>query len=413
MKTISITIKDLQILFKDRGTLFQLFILPLLFILVFSGALNAIGQDEVAVLPSLAVVDLDGGEAAQSLVSKIEADGSLSVQTYSATDAQAQLDENKVVGVLTIPSGFTAGIQQSTPVSLLLTNGTNADPQIVEALRLLLVSVAADMTLESQIIATPKQMGDMQANAPEGQQVFTTERILEQARGQFESAQIRPLINVLQSVPQQETVQAATPHLSLSAVPGFTVLFVFLAAQTTARSIYEEKKIGSFRRLVAAPLSKAELLIGKILPNFITGLVQIAVIFAFGSLGMRLLGLTPLPLEKAPLGTILIAIVLALCSSAFGIAITAIAHTDNQIAGLSILLLWGLGLLGGCLVPLFLLERFLGPIPMIVPHYWANRALDNLLIRGLSLAEISLDLVVLFGFSLLFFVIGLWRFDFE
>lgn len=413
MKTISITIKDLQILFKDRGTLFQLFILPLLFILVFSGALNAIGQDEVAVLPSLAVVDLDGGEAAQSLVSKIEADGSLSVQTYSATDAQAQLDENKVVGVLTIPSGFTAGIQQSTPVSLLLTNGTNADPQIVEALRLLLVSVAADMTLESQIIASLKQMGDMQANAPEGQQVFTTERILAQARGQFETAQIRPLINVLQSVPQQETVQAATPDLSLSAVPGFTVLFVFLAAQTTARSIYEEKKIGSFRRLVAAPLSKTELLVGKILPNFITGLVQIAVIFAFGSLGLRLLGLTPLPIEKAPLGIILVAVLLALCSSAFGIAIAAIARTENQISGISTLLMWGMGLLGGSLVPLFILERFLGPIPMIVPHYWANRALDNLLIRGLSLAEISLDLVVLFGFSLLFFVIGLWRFDFE
>ena len=44
MKTISIALKDLQILFKDRGTLFQLFILPLLFIMVFSGALGAIGK---------------------------------------------------------------------------------------------------------------------------------------------------------------------------------------------------------------------------------------------------------------------------------------------------------------------------------------------------------------------------------
>jgi ABC-2 type transport system permease protein len=50
---------------------------------------------------------------------------------------------------------------------------------------------------------------------------------------------------------------------------------------------------------------------------------------------------------------------------------------------------------------------------MIVPHYWANRALDDLLIRGLGPASIALDLAVLLGFSLLFFVIGLWRFDFE
>jgi ABC-2 type transport system permease protein len=269
------------------------------------------------------------------------------------------------------------------------------------------------MTLESQIVASLQQMGDMQASASVEYQVFTTERVLAQAHSQFERAQVMPLISIVQSIPQQEAVQEVTPNLSQSAVPGFTVLFVFLAAQTTARSIYEEKKIGSFRRLVAAPLSKAELLIGKILPNFITGLVQIAVIFAFGSLGMRLLGLTPLPIEKAPFGTILIAVILSLCSSAFGIAIAAIARTENQISGMSTLLLWGMGLLGGSLVPLFVLERFLGPIPMIIPHYWANRALDDLLIRGLGMADVSLDLVVLLGFTLLFFVIGLWRFDFE
>ncbi len=413
MKTISIALKDLQILFKDRGTLFQLFILPLLFIMVFSGALGAIGNVEAVSLPNLAIVDLDGGTAAQSLISKIAADGSLTVQSLSVSDAQTQLDENNALGILTIPSGFTSGVQQSTPVTLVLSTGTSSDPQQVEAARLVLESIAADMTLESQIIASLKQMGDMQASAPPENRVFNTERILAQAHSQFEQAQARPLINIVQSVPQQEAGKESTPDLSQSAVPGFTVLFVFLAAQTTARSIYEEKKIGSFRRLVAAPISKVELLIGKILPNFITGLVQIAVIFAFGSLGMRLLGLTPLPIEKAPLGTLLIAVVLALCSSAFGIAIAAIAHTENQISGLSTLLLWGMGLLGGSLIPLFVLERFLGSIPMIVPHYWANRALDDLLIRGLGMADVALDVGVLLGFSLLFFAIGLWRFDFE
>lgn len=277
----------------------------------------------------------------------------------------------------------------------------------------MLVSVAANMTLESQIEISLRQMGEMQANAPAEYQVFDTERVLAQAYLQFENAQVRPLITVNQSTPQQQAVQATTTDLSKSAVPGFTVLFVFLTAQTTARSIFDEKKIGSFRRLVAAPLSKAELLIGKILPNFIIVLLQIVVIFAFGSLGMRLMGLTPLPIEKAPLGTIAIALVLALCSCAFGIAIASIARTENQIAGLSTLLLWGMGLLGGSLVPLFILERFLGPFPMIVPHYWANRAFDDLLIRGLGTASVAVDIAVLFGFSLLFFAVGLWRFDFE
>ncbi len=413
MKTISIAFKDLQILFKDRGAIFQLFVLPLLFILVFSGALNAIGQGQAVTLPNVALVDKDAGAMVQSLVNDLTADGSFNLQTYPMAEAQTLLDENKVVGILTIPSGFTASIQQSQPTNLIFAVGTKADPQQVEAIRLVLVSVAANMTLESQIVASLRQMGEMQASAPAEFQVFDTERVLAQAHAQFENAQTRPLINVIQSTPQRPEEQASITDLSRSAVPGFTVLFVFLAAQTTAQSIFEEKKIGSFRRLVAAPLSRLDLLIGKILPNFITAILQILVIFVFGSLGMRLMGLTPLPIEKAPFGTIIIAVVLALCSCAFGIAIASIARTENQISGLSTLLLWGMGLLGGSLVPLFILARVLGPIPMIVPHYWANRAFDDLLIRGLGTAGVAMDVGVLFGFSLLFFAIGLWRFDFE
>jgi ABC-2 type transport system permease protein len=413
MNTISVAMKDLQIMLKDRGVIFQLFILPLLFILVFSGALNAIGKSEAVTLPGLAVIDLDGASAAQTLINKLNMDGSLTINTTSAIEARSLLDENKVIGFLTIPSNFTQGVENSFPVELVITTGAESDPQKVEAARLVIESIAASMTLESQIIASLQQMGEMQANAPAEYQVFNTERVLAQAHTQFETSQTRPLIEVIQSVPQQDPGQASTVDLSQSAIPGFTVLFVFMTAQTTARSIFEEKKVGTFRRLVAAPLNKTELIIGKILPNFITGLVQILVIFAFGSLGMRLLGLTPLPIEKSPLGVLLIAILIAICSSAFGITIAAFARTENQISGLSTLLVWGMGLLGGSLIPLFILDRFLGPIPMIVPHYWANRAFDDLLIRGLGPADIALDMGVLLGFCLLFFVIGLWRFDFE
>jgi ABC-2 type transport system permease protein len=413
MNTISVAMKDLQITLKDRGAIFQLFILPLLFILVFSGALNAIGESQAVTLPGLAVIDLDGGVAAQTLISKLNNDGSLDIEETSAIEAQALLDENKVVGFLTIPANFTRGVENSTPVELVMTTGAESDSQKVEAARLVIESVAAGMTLESQIVASLQQMGEMQASAPVEYQVFNTERVLAQAHTQFETSQSRPLIQVIQSIPQQNADTATAADLSQSAVPGFTILFVFMTAQNTARSIYDEKKTGTFRRLVAAPLNKTELIIGKILPNFITGLVQILVIFAFGSLGMRLLGLTPLQVEKSPLGVLLIAILVALCSSAFGITIAGFARTENQISGASTLLVWGMGLLGGSLIPLFILDRFLGPIPMIVPHYWANRAFDDLLIRGLGAGDIALDMGILFGFCVLFFVIGLWRFDFE
>ena len=414
MNALNIALKDLQILFKDRGAVVQLFLLPLLFIVVFSGALAAIGggedEDTRILLP---VVDLDGGEAAQTLLDGIDAAGGVRVERYAQEEAKALLEESKLARVLTIAADFTAGIADNRRVTLRLVNHPDADPQETEAVRLVVEGVARDMSLEGQILASLQQMGDMQANAPQQFQVFTVERTMAQARSQFERSRTQPLVELVQTVPGQEGEREEMPDAIQLAVPGFTVLFVFLTAQTTARSVYDEKKIGSFRRLLAAPMSKASLLAGKMIPNFIAGLIQTAVIFAFGIIGMRLLGLTPMTLSDAPLAVVLIAVLVALCSSAFGILIAAIARTENQIAGLSSVFLWVMGILGGCFIPLFILENFLGPLPKIVPHYWANRAFNDLLVRGLGLADVTTEMAVLLAFTALFFIIGLWRFDFD
>jgi ABC-2 type transport system permease protein len=138
-----------------------------------------------------------------------------------------------------------------------------------------------------------------------------------------------------------------------------------------------------------------------------------AVIFAFGAFGLRLLGLTPVSLGNDPLALFLVVVLIALCSSALGLTIAALARTEAQVGGISTLLLWVMAILGGSIIPLFALEAYLGPLPKVVPHYWANRALDNLMLRGLTLAGVGTELLVLLGFTVLFFAIGLWRFEFD
>jgi len=415
MQTIVIALKDLQILFKDRGALLLLFLLPLVFIVVFSGALAAIGdvepQDSRILL---AVVDLDGAEAAHKLIDDIEAAGGVRVELYSDQEAAAQLDEGGLKRVLTIPSGFSAHLEDGQQVTLSLRSHPDADSQESEAIWLIIEGVARDMALERHIFASLQQMGEMQADAPEGAQVFSIERSMAQARSQFESAEEQPLIEIVQRLPNTSAEESEEmPEGIQLAVSGFTVLFIFLLAQTTARSIFDEKKAGSFRRLMAAPMSKASLLSGKMLPNFLTALFQAAVIFAFALIGMRLLGLTPLSLGDNPWLVALIVVVIAICSVCLGILIAALAHTESQIGGLSGLLLWGMAILGGSFVPLFILEQFLGPLPKVVPHYWGNSALNDVLVRGLGPAEVATELMVLLGFAAAFLMFGLWRFEFD
>jgi ABC-2 type transport system permease protein len=413
MKSLSIALKDLQILFKDRGEVVQLFLLPLLFIVVFSGALGAIGSGEEDTRLPLPVVDLDGGEAAQSLLAGLDAAGGVRTKLYEHSEAQMLLDENDISRMLIIPADFTSGTAEGDTVELILISHPDADIQETEAVRLVIVGVTSELSLERQILASLSQMGDMQADAPEEDQVFTTERVLAQARSQFERAQTQPLIEVVQTIPAEEGEREEVPDLGLVAVAGIAVLFVFGTAQVTARSIFDEKKVGSFRRLLAAPMSKTSLLSGKMLPNILIGMIQFTVIFAFGIFGLKWLGLASPSLGNDPLAVVLVCFIISLCSTAFGILLAAIARTENQIGGLSSLLVWGLGIMGGAFIPVFILDKFLGPVVKVIPQYWANRALSSLMLRGLGLADVATELAVLLGFTLIFFLIGLWRFDFD
>jgi ABC-2 type transport system permease protein len=415
MSALSIAFKDIQIFLKDRGTLIQLFLLPMLFIVVYSAVASSFGTDDPDQRIPLPVVNLDGGEHAQTLLTGLDKAGGVQVEIIEdAVIAEQRLEDNEISRLLTIPEDFSEGISERRTVTLRLVSHPAAGMERTEAVRLVVEGVAQDMALESQILASLQQMGEMQANAPqEFQEAFAVEKTIAQARSQFEASEKRPLVTIVQKVPGQESEKDEYPSSAEVAVPGFTVLFVFLAAQTTARSIYDEKKVGSFRRLMAAPISKTSLLAGKVLPNFLTALIQTLVIFAFGVYGLKLLGFTPVELGNDLVALAFAILLIALCSSALGVVIASLARTENQIGGLSTLILWGLGTLGGSIIPFFILEAMLGPLPMALPHYWANRALDNIMVRGMMLADVSLELIVLLGFSLVFFLVGLWRFDFD
>jgi ABC-2 type transport system permease protein len=414
MSALSIAFKDIQILLKDRGAIIQLFLLPLLFIVAYSAVAASFEAEERDQRIPLPVVDLDGEGEAKTLLDGLDRAGGVQVELIDEKDATQMLEENEIARLLTIPEDFTEGISEGRTVTLRLVSHPDASLEKTEAVRLVVEGVAQDMALESQILASLRQMGEMQANAPsEYQEAFAVEKIVAQAQSQFGRSQDRPLVTIEQTVPGQESEVEELPGTAEVAVPGFTVLFVFLTAQSTARSIYDEKKVGSFRRLMAAPISKASLLAGKIVPNFITALIQTAIIFAFGAFGLSLLGFTPVKLGNDPVALVIAVLLIALCSSALGVVIAALARTESQIGGLSTLLLWGLGTLGGSIIPYFILENMLGPIPMVLPHYWANRALDDIMVRGMMLADVSLALIMLLGFTLVFFLVGLWRFDFD
>ena len=142
-------------------------------------------------------------------------------------------------------------------------------------------------------------------------------------------------------------------------------------------------------------------------------IIQIVVIFAVSIFILPMLGLDRLTLGHDLLALVLVSLLLVLCSTGLGILIAAIARTEGQIGGLGTLALWTMGAVGGCLFPPFLLGGLLDIVGKVVPHYWAIQAYQDLIVRGRCLADVTTEMLVLLVFSGVFFVIGLWRFEFD
>jgi ABC-2 type transport system permease protein len=407
---LSVAWKDIKIFLKERGTILYLLGVPIVFIVGFSAAYTGGGDPEERAI-TLATVNLDAGsEASLFLLDTLNQRG-IDCELYDQAKADAWLEKGKLSRVLIIPANYDADLEAGLPVTLRLVNSPDANITATEAVYRVVTGVAADLSLQTQLIASFRQMADMQAASTE--LTFPLELAIEQAQSQYERARTEPLLAVEESWPEnllEEDEDDISP-LSVT-VPGFAVLFIFLTAQTTAQSIYEEKKVGSFRRLLAAPVNKAAILAGKMTPNLVTGLAQIIVLFGAGVLLLPLLGLERMTLGNDPLALALVCLIILLCSTSLGLLIAAIARTESQIGGVSTVVLWVLGF-AGILLAEMPSGSLLDSIRRVIPHYWANAAFMDLLVRGRGLADIMPSILPLLGFTVAFLAVGLWRFRFD
>ncbi len=412
--------KDWAVFFRDRGAMLWLFVLPVVFIVIFSGlarmSLGSAGGEEQETRSPIPVVNLDTqGDLAADLVARLDAVQGFRAELYQPDAAEQAIQRLKINRYLLIPQDFTQKLSQGEHVDLTVVVHPDADTANTQTLMDIISGVADDLSLELQILDGIYRMGEMQADNPDVQNTFSTERVARQARDQFELSRTRPLVAILERPP--DTVEEASPQIDLSYtfVPGICVLFVFLSSTAVARSLIDERKSGTLRRLMSAPLSRATLMAGKMLPIFLLTLIQIIVIFATGAILLPLLGWGRLPMGENPFAWAVTSILIALCSTCLGVLISTLAKTEGQVSGISNALLWVAGFLGGAIFPAVFLQQIpvMNVLMKLVPQSWAITAYYDVLTRGKGLVDIWPNLLVISGFSVLFFVIGVRRFKFE
>jgi ABC-2 type transport system permease protein len=177
-------------------------------------------------------------------------------------------------------------------------------------------------------------------------------------------------------VPQHVTVDPAAVAIETQSVghggkvnlnffaPNIAVVFLFIGSGLGMRSLLMERAAGTLARVTAAPLRPTQIVLGKLLAIFVTGLATIFVIwgvttFAFGADW------------GSPLGVLLMCVGATVAMCGIGVFLTSLAKTEQQAFGITLLVGLFLALVGGNLLPSGSLPDVFQVLALGTPNGWA------------------------------------------
>jgi ABC-2 type transport system permease protein len=406
-RVMAITHKELKVLFRDREALALLFAIPIFFILVMSFALEGVYEAGSKGHPiEILVVHPNGDPLADQTVADLKRmEGLILIETHEGAPLTPERVE-KLIGkgiyplALFFPENYTEQISKQAEDPLLgrVTVHLISDPAMNLQL-LATVKGAIESVIEHRVLLAtlPKPFQKMFGSLP-------AERA-PRSENQNVSEWKKSRVDLVHTFPKSYQL-TRRPTATEQNVPGYTIFGIFFIVLTLASSFLQEKKDGTFQRILAAPLTKTTLLIGKLLPYYLVNLVQIGLMFCIGVVlfGMKIGNFPAL---------IIVSLALAATANGLGLLVAALGKTEAQVNGLSVLLAITLSALGGMMVPTFIMPNLMKTLSLFTPHAWALTGYHDIIIRGLGVRDILKETFVLLGFAFSFFLIALWRFRFH
>lgn len=383
LKTLLIGIKDLKLMFRDRAALVFMLLAPLLLTIGmgfvtgrFSGGSS--GLSDIPVV----IVNLDNeqlGNALTDLFASEELADLLEPTSSDDPEAARQLiDEDQAAAAVIIPEGFTRsiipaegtsfdeGFVQPEPVKIeVYANPSRpATAGVVKAI----VDEFLSRVEEGRTAGITSIAQLMQSGLVDPQNAEAEARSLFQDADPAESAAIRLKTN-------QEGAEAIEFDILAFMAPGMALLFLMYTVSYGGRSILSERSQGTLPRLLVSPTSTAQVLGGKVLGIFFTGVAQV---------GLLILASTVFFGVKWGDAAGLVVLILAAVFGAtgWGMFITALARSPAQVASLGSALMLIFGILGGSFIDPDQMPPLVRTISKITPNAWGLDGFTTLALGG-------------------------------
>jgi ABC-2 type transport system permease protein len=412
-KSIILALKDLKVLSRDKFSLFWILFFPALFSLFF-GAIYSTGSKGPSGM-KIAVVNEDQSEFSKLYISCLQSYEALDLTSLSRDEAMDQVRTGKQVAAVCIKKGFGDGFEA-------IFDSNNPRLEVaVDPARRMESGYLQGLLAKAQFEALGKKFQDRDWMH---NQVNLWRRDIEQAND-LTAKQIETLLSFFDSYDlllqdaedfdymeglEGEMLNFATLDVrreSKGPTSSFQITFpqaiiwgLLGCAATFAISIVSERKVGTFQRLLIAPVSRAHILSGKALACFLACIVVICIQTAGAKFifGMSI---------NKPMFFVPAAAFAVFCFVGLMMIVSTLGRTEQAAAGLAWALFMIMAMLGGAMVPLIAMPQWLRSISHISPIKWSILAMEGAIWRNFTLTEMLTPCGVLLAIGAVSFLLGI------
>lgn len=354
--------KEFRQMFRDRGFLGQLFIAPLIQLLLMPMAANLTIKNI-----NIAIVDHDHSVTTQKLTDKILSSGYFKLADYTDFNGKADklIEQDKADIILEIPPGFGRNLIRD-----------NSDQLAIKVNAINGVKASIGFTYLSSIIVDFNNTVRMEWLPP--QHISPS-----------------PVIDIASSF-------WYNPLLSyyIFMVPGILVsLITGIAGLSAAFNIVKEKEIGTIEQINVTPIKKYQFILGKLIPFWLTGLV----VFSLGLLvAWVVYGIAPLgniAVMYAFLGFYMFAIL------GFGLLISTYTETQMQASSLMFLFIMIFNIMSGLFTPYESMPAWAQFVGRLFPVSYFIEVMRMVVIKGSGFSDVAFHIGAVFLIGL---VLNVW-----
>jgi ABC-2 type transport system permease protein len=348
-------IKEFYHIFRDVRTMIILFGMPVVQILLFGFALtNEIKNARIAIL------DPSKDEMTREITQKIVASGYfiLDQNLQSYDEIEDKFREGRIKQVVIFENDFADHMSKEGKAGIQII-GDASDPNTASLLANYTIGIlkAYQLELARSTASIPMQI------VPETKMLFNDE-----LKGVY------------------------------MFVPGIiTILLMLVCAMMTSISIAREKELGTMEVLLVSPLKPIQIIVGKVTPYVILSFINAITILILSHY------VFDMPIRGSLLLLLLESILFIIMALSMGILISTIAK-DQQVALMISL--------AGLMLPTILLSGFIFPVenmPLalqifsnIMPSKWFIIIVKTIMLKGVGLAYIWKETVIIIGMTLFF-----------